>query len=574
MKRRVSLAVHLLVMVPALIVTLTCCSSDEGPLPVSEPAPLEPEISHEYGSCEPNNAPFPERPPPRYEATLPFLKVREMQILDENDNPVALRGINFGSWLMMENWIPGIGRETVDEFRSRFVAKVVELGLKPLIDEATARTIVHYLVRDVPIWSIYKSWIDYAIDHAASPQQRQKAEQLWEWFDNEPWIYEERNLWRYFVKRFGWAKMELLRNTFQDNFITELDVQRASEMGFTLIRVPVWYEALETDYKNEENFFKPEGWRRLDNLLDWARKHRIYIMIDLHGAPGGQNGYWHMGLAEGGDLWERPKCIAKTARLWGAIANYFRDEPHVAVYDLLNEPNTVPSKKKFIAVYDAIYREIRKYDTRHIIGLTDGFVGPERIATPKEMGWESDCCIMQGHYYPGYAGVPTESAEDYRDSIENDLVDYARRFRLLYRFKMPLFAGEFNAAVGGEGQPWAAEGMDLVLDMMNRRGVHWAPWTWKYYRPGSTWGVYHPREPLHPEITCTDSPIYQAVIGPTAIIGQDDCYQIDVTAEFEEILADFKKLNSVNYVPSLPAYYQALVHNAKAPFATTPNLWP
>ena len=40
---------------------------------------------------------------------------------------------------------------------------------------------------------------------------------------------------------------------------------------------------------------------------------------------------------------------------------------------------------------------------------------------------------------------------------------------------MPLFAGEFNGSVGGEGEGWAAEGMQLALDMMNQRGIHWAP---------------------------------------------------------------------------------------------------
>ena len=148
--------------------------------------------------------------------------------------------------------------------------------------------------------------------------------------------------------------------------------------------------------------------------------------------------------------------------------------------------------------------------------------------------------------------MPTSSAQDYLRSIEQDVLGYAWRFQLVQRFKMPLFAGEFSAAVGGEGQSWASEGMNLVLDMMNRRGIHWAPWQWKYYRPGSTWGVFHPSAPLHPEIACTDSPIYPAIIGPTAIIGQDDCYQVDVTASYEEILGDFAKLNSSNYDVVLP----------------------
>jgi hypothetical protein len=499
-----------------------------------------------------------------------------MQILDEDENPVGLRGINFGSWLMMENWIAGIGRETVDDFLVRFNARTEELGLDGYIREAQLQlpSLVHYLVRDVPIWSLYNSWIEYTLEKAATPQEQRNARDLADWFGQEPWIFEERNLWLYFIRRFGWSGMERLRNTFQENYITELDVERAAELGFNLIRVPVWYEALETDYVNEENRFKPEGWDRLDRLVNWARKHGVYVMIDLHGAPGGQSGYWHMGLPEGGDLWDRPECIDKTARLWAAIGNYFRDEPHVAVFDLLNEPNTVPSKEKYMEVYDAIHREIRAYDDRHILGLSDGFAAPGRVATPQEMGWEEDCCILQGHYYPGYALIPTRNAHEYMSSIELSVVGYAMSFDLGERFRMPLFAGEFNAAVGGEGEAWAAEGMLLALRMLNQRGIHWAPWTWKYYRPGSTWGAFHPREPLHPELPCTDTPVFPAIIGPTAIIGQDDCYQIDVTASFEEIHRDLEKLNSRYYTTGLPAYYEALRDAATSPFSPVQDFSP
>jgi len=536
--------------------------------------PPGPEVSHVYGSCEPNDAPFPVRPPPEHPATLPFLKVRGMQVLDENDSPVSLRGTNFGSWLMMENWIAGIGRETVDDFLVRFNARAGELGIAELVREAQLQlpSIVHYLVRDVPIWSLYMSWIAYAREHARTPEERGGVEALAGWFEREPWIFEERNLWLYFVRRFGWSGMEALRGAFQENFITELDVERVAEIGFNLIRVPVWYEALETDFANEPNRFKPEGWDRLDRVVNWARKHGVYVMIDLHGAPGGQSGYWHMGLPEGGDLWDRPACIARTARLWGAIASYFKDEPHVAVLDLLNEPNTVPSKAKYVEVYDAIYREIRRHDPRHIIGLSDGFAPPTRVAAPAEMGWEEDCCILQGHFYPGYSFVRTRSAEEYMRSIERAVLSYAEGFDVGGRFRMPLFAGEFNAAVGGEGEPWAAEGMRLALQMLNRRGVHWAPWTWKYYRPGSTWGAYHPAEPLHPELPCTDAPVFPAIIGPTAIIGQDDCYQIDVTAGFQEIRGDLERLNSRYYTPGCPGYREGLREAATAPFSPWPDL--
>ena len=75
--------------------------------------------------------------------------------------------------------------------------------------------------------------------------------------------------------------------------------------GSVLVRVPLWYQVLETDQEGE-NGFVADGWKRLDDLFTWARRHHVYVMLDLHGAPGGQSTWWHTGLENSGFFFSTP----------------------------------------------------------------------------------------------------------------------------------------------------------------------------------------------------------------------------------------------------------------------------
>ncbi|MBI5527997.1 MAG: cellulase family glycosylhydrolase [Deltaproteobacteria bacterium] len=479
-----------------------------------------------YGFCEPNAQAFPVRTPPTEPTTLPFLHVSGTDIVDEGGNRVALRGVNFGSWLMMENWIPGIGVLFEDDLLDMIPGKAAEFGVAELVEEARSQNILDWISEKKPHWVLVREWREYTKRHATAEEEA-GVEAFWAWFDSEPWVFEERSLWRWLWGRFGFEKSEELRAAFQDHYVTELDVGRVAELGLNLIRVPIWYDALETDWKGQ-NGFKPQGWRRLDDIAVWARRHGVYLMLDLHGAPGGQSTAWHTGIEDGGHLWTEQACIDKTARLWKAIAAYFEDDPHVAVYDLLNEPMNFPDRDAYVAVHDALYSAIREVDAKHIVMAEDGYKPADMLASPSEMGWEN--AMFSVHMYPG--GV---SADDYLSKIETELSKIGRYYD---RFNCPLFLGEFNAADGTDSGTWAAEAMDEVLSMLNQRGVHWAPWTWKFFTGQVDWGLYHPKE--------------------------NDGYRIDVKdAAFEKIKADFDALNSQNFEPD-PALETAFTNNSEA----------
>ena len=77
-----------------------------------------------------------------------------------------------------------------------------------------------------------------------------------------------------------------------ENFITEADVIALSDHGFNSIRLPMHYNLFTLPTHLEpiagENTWLDRGFDLVDSLLDWCEQNNIYLILDLHAAPGGQ----------------------------------------------------------------------------------------------------------------------------------------------------------------------------------------------------------------------------------------------------------------------------------------------
>ncbi len=75
----------------------------------------------------------------------------------------------------------------------------------------------------------------------------------------------------------------------RETFITADDFQWIKECGLNAVRLPVGYWALEAP--------KPyvESARFIDFALDQCQQNGLKLLLDLHGAPGSQNGWDHSG---------------------------------------------------------------------------------------------------------------------------------------------------------------------------------------------------------------------------------------------------------------------------------------
>jgi aryl-phospho-beta-D-glucosidase BglC (GH1 family) len=74
--------------------------------------------------------------------------------------------------------------------------------------------------------------------------------------------------------------------------------------------------------------------------IKWAAANRITVSIDLHGAPGSQNGANHSGQA-GQINWDKdPENIKLTVKVLGMISEHWGKNPTVWGIEMLNEPSS------------------------------------------------------------------------------------------------------------------------------------------------------------------------------------------------------------------------------------------
>lgn len=172
----------------------------------------------------------------------------------------------------------------------------------------------------------------------------------------------------------GTEKAGIFWNNFRKYYITEADIKRIAELGFNSVRPALNSRLFVTE--DENPVYIDEGFILMDSLVTWCKRHKIYIIIDIHGAPGGQTG---------ANIDDSPNDLPelftdinnqdKLVELWLRLAQRYKDEPVVAAYNLINEPLPVVTgaaekyKHLLIPLYERLITEIRKVDPRHMITI-------------------------------------------------------------------------------------------------------------------------------------------------------------------------------------------------------------
>jgi hypothetical protein len=73
-----------------------------------------------------------------------------------------------------------------------------------------------------------------------------------------------------------------------NTWITQADITQMRNYGLNTIRIPVGYWMREDLVYSDSEHFPQGAFPYLQRLCGWASDAGMYIIIDLHGAPGGQ----------------------------------------------------------------------------------------------------------------------------------------------------------------------------------------------------------------------------------------------------------------------------------------------
>ncbi|MGH8889678.1 MAG: glycoside hydrolase family 5 protein [Acidothermaceae bacterium] len=263
-----------------------------------------------------------------------------------------------------------------------------------------------------------------------------------------------REIERYFTDLVGPARNAEFWREFRARFITEADIARIAAEGFDHVRLAINSRIVLTD----SGEIVPAGFGLIDQLIDWCRAHQLWVVLDLHGAPGGQTGTniddSPHGLpdlfVEGGDY------VQQTLDLWRVIAGRYSDEPVVAAYDLLNEP--LPNEYQYAYadaladLYKQLTKVIREVDQNHVI-VYEGTHWSNNWSIFTEV-WDPNT-MLQCHKYWNPPDRP--SVQGYLDKAAE--------------LGLPIYMGE----TGENNLDW----MQTAFQLYEESGMSWNLWPWK-----------------------------------------------------------------------------------------------
>ncbi|KAK3042942.1 hypothetical protein RJ639_001018, partial [Escallonia herrerae] len=162
---------------------------------------------------------------------------------------------------------------------------------------------------------------------------------------------------------YGHDKAKEVLNRHRNNFITEEDYKFLHRHGINTVRIPVgWWIAFDP---NPPAPFIGGTLEALDNAFSWAQAYSIECIIDLHAAPGSQNGMEHSASRDGTTGWPTsPDYISQTLDVIEFLASRYAKHPAILGFELLNEPSApeVPLDV-LVLFYKQGYQMIRKYSS-------------------------------------------------------------------------------------------------------------------------------------------------------------------------------------------------------------------
>ena len=273
------------------------------------------------------------------------------------------------------------------------------------------------------------------------------------------------------ANRFGASKRDELVSTYENNYWTTQDFDNCAEMGMSVIRLPFTYMNLCDDNGN----LKSNAFDRLDWFVQNCSQRGMYVILDMHGAFGSQNGMDHSGeINDGKQLYYNQSNKDKTLNLWKKIAEHFKGNPAVAAYDILNEPGIKAAATYSLHwdFYNEIYNTIRSKDSNHII-IMESCWDADNLPRPSQYGWTN--VAYEYHYYPWSAQNSSDAQKSYFSSKVSDIANH--------NYGVPTFVGEFTCFEQAEG--WKA-----AMSTFNGQGWHWTTWSYKV-TGNSSWGIYN-----------------------------------------------------------------------------------
>ncbi|MGV3773851.1 MAG: glycoside hydrolase family 5 protein [Verrucomicrobiales bacterium] len=153
----------------------------------------------------------------------------------------------------------------------------------------------------------------------------------------------------------------------KDPAFRESDFQVMQEWGFDFARLPMSYHCWSKPDPTEWLKMDEAQLKHIDQAVEFGRKNRVHVNLNLHRAPG----YCVNPPGEPLSLWKDPEALDASTHHWVAFAKRYQGIPNRELsFDLLNEPPDIPAET-YVRVMRHWIQAIRAVDPKRLI-IVDG----------------------------------------------------------------------------------------------------------------------------------------------------------------------------------------------------------
>jgi glucan 1,3-beta-glucosidase len=184
-----------------------------------------------------------------------------------------------------------------------------------------------------------------------------------------------------------------------ERFITRSDFKWLAGVGINAVRIPLGHWIFGPPYPYHRKYgtnphpFVEGGIDVLDRALDWAAELGLCVTLDLHAAPGCQNGLDNGGIKGVCEWHTREEYMAHSVEVLGRLAERYRSATALCGIQLLNEPHKNVPTELLKAYYLRAYETIRAH------------CPPERVAVVFHDGFRSHREYLNFMQPPAYENV-------------------------------------------------------------------------------------------------------------------------------------------------------------------------
>ncbi|HTE12437.1 MAG TPA: cellulase family glycosylhydrolase [Chitinophagaceae bacterium] len=287
---------------------------------------------------------------------------------------------------------------------------------------------------------------------------------------NNKW-QQQNQIRKHIEELIGKDRAQEFYDVWLANHTRKIDIDSLKAWGFNSVRLPMHYNLYTLPIEKEpvagQQTWLDKGFAMTDSLLAWCKANKMYLILDLHAAPGGQGNDLNIADRDPAmpSLWENEANQQKMIALWKKLATRYAKEPFIGGYDIINEPNwgfadtasdkhgqketgNAPLRKLMMDITQAI----REVDKNHIIIIEGNAWGNNYNGILP--AWDKNL-VMSFHKYWNY----------------NDQQSISRIIKYRDENNIPVWLGE----TGENSNTWFTD----AIRLLEKNNIGWAWWPLK-----------------------------------------------------------------------------------------------